>query len=340
MTRPGAFICGCAGLSLDDAERAFIHEADPWGLILFARNIDTPEQVRRLIEEFRHLTGRADAPVLIDQEGGRVQRLRPPHFTTWPAAAAYGRLWRADPLKALKAARLVTWLMGRELAALGISVDCLPVLDVPQADADPIIGDRAYATEPMTAALLARAALSGLHAAGVAGVVKHIPGHGRAPCDSHKALPRVATPLDELAAVDFLPFAALADAPMAMTAHVVYEAIDPDNPTTLSKEVIASVIRGRIGFAGLLMSDDLGMHALSGSMRERTERALAAGCDVVLHCSGDLAEMEQVAEAAGRLQGAAWRRAEAAARRPEPVADWPLEEAEALHRALITTADA
>ncbi|HHN67345.1 MAG TPA: beta-N-acetylhexosaminidase [Thermopetrobacter sp.] len=335
MAQTGAFICGCEGTALNPAERAFIREADPWGLILFARNIDTPEQVRRLIEDFRHLTGRA-APVLIDQEGGRVQRLRPPHFTTWPAAAAYGRLWRADPLRALKAARLVTWLMGRELAALGIDVDCLPVLDVPQEGADPIIGDRAYATEPMTAALLARAALSGLAAAGLAGVVKHIPGHGRAPCDSHAALPRVAAPLDELADVDFRPFAALADAPMAMTAHVVYEAIDPANPATLSKQVIATVIRGRIGFAGLLMSDDLGMHALSGSMRERTERALAAGCDVVLHCSGDLAEMEQVAEAAGRLRGAAWRRAAAATRRPEPVALWPLEEAEALHQALIT----
>jgi beta-N-acetylhexosaminidase len=304
-----AFICGVGGAALSAAEIAFLERARPWGLILFSRNIETPEQTRALVETFRAVVGRPRAPVFIDQEGGRVRRLRPPHWKAWPAAGSLAALFARDPLLALEAARLVTWAMGEELARLGINVDCLPVLDVPQPGSHEIIGDRAYGHEPRQVALLARAALTGLNGAGVAGVIKHVPGHGRAAADSHEALPVVEASAEALAAVDFLPFAALADVPMAMTAHVVYTAFDAERPATLSPVVIGEVIRGRIGFSGLLMSDDLNMKALSGSLGARAAAALNAGCDVVLHCSGDLAEMEEVAAAVPLLEGAAAERA-------------------------------
>jgi beta-N-acetylhexosaminidase len=303
-----ALICGVSGPVLTAGERAFLRDADPWGLILFRRNIESPAQLRDLTAAFRDEVGRADAPVLIDQEGGRVQRLAAPFWPAYPPARVFGDLYDADPPAGLAAARLVTRLIGEDLAKLGISVDCLPVADVPQPGSHDIIGDRAYHTRPEAAALLARAAMEGLMAAGVLPVVKHIPGHGRATADSHHALPVVDTPTAELRAIDFLTFAALADAPMAMTAHVVYSALDPDLPATLSPRVMG-MIRDEIGFDGLVMTDDLGMKALSGSLRSLAERSLAAGCDVVLQCSGDLAEMAEAAEGAGRLHGAAAARA-------------------------------
>jgi len=293
-----AFICGVSGPVLTASERAFLRDADPWGLILFRRNVESPAQLRDLTAAFREAVGRADAPVLIDQEGGRVQRLAAPFWPAYPPARVFGDLYDADPCAGLSAARLVTRLIGEDLAQLGINVDCLPVADIPQPGSHDIIGNRAYHTRPEAAALLARAAMEGLLAGGVLPVVKHIPGHGRATADSHHDLPVVDTATAELRAVDFLPFAALADAPMAMTAHVVYTALDPDLPATLSARVIG-MIRADIGFDGVIMTDDLGMKALSGTLRDLAERSLAAGCDVALHCSGDLSEMAEVAAGAG-----------------------------------------
>ncbi len=314
MTETGAFISGCEGTELSAAEQDFFARTRPWGLILFARNIENPGQVRRLVADFREVVGRPQAPVLIDQEGGRVQRLRPPHWRTWPPAMRFAELFERDRVEALRAARLVTWLLGRELAGLGINVDCLPVLDVPVPGSHEIIGDRAYGHDPLVVATLGRAAMEGLRTAGVAPVIKHVPGHGRARADSHLELPVVDTPMEELHGTDFVPFAACADAPMAMTAHVVYTDIDPEAPATHSSRVIGEVIRGEIGFDGLLMSDDVNMKALKGSLAERCERALAAGCDIVLHCSGVLEEMEEVAAAAGSLAGRGRERAGAAER--------------------------
>ena len=307
-----AFISGCEGPSLSAAERKFFAASRPWGLILFARNVENPGQVRALVEEFRAAVGRADAPVFIDQEGGRVQRMGPPHWRAYPPAMRLAELFETDRPRALKAARLVTWLLGTELRDVGINADCLPVLDVPAADGHEIIGDRAYGRDALTVIALARAAMEGLKAASVAPVIKHIPGHGRARADSHEELPVVEAPLEELRRVDFAPFAAFADAPMAMTAHVVYAAVDADAPATHSRKVTGGIIRGELGFDGLLMSDDLNMQALSGSLGSRGEKALAAGCDVLLHCSGVLAEMEEVAGVSGPLEGAAARRARAA----------------------------
>lgn len=318
-----AAIFGCAGLELSPGERDFFAEVKPWGFILFKRNIDTPSQVRRLVDSFREIAGRADAPVLIDQEGGRVQRLGPPHWQKYPTGRAYGRLGANDPLTRRELARLGARLMAHDLRALGINVDCVPVLDVPQAGAHDIIGDRAYADDPETIAMLGRAAAEGLIAGGVLPVIKHIPGHGRAGADSHQALPVVSAPHSVLSAVDFAPFRALSDMPMAMTAHVVYEALDKKRPATTSRRVIGKVIRGEIGFTGLLMTDDLSMKALSGGFDARAAEALKAGCDVVLHCNGDMTEMQAVAKGIGKLRGQSKRRAEAAlqrlARDPEPL---------------------
>jgi beta-N-acetylhexosaminidase len=269
----GAFIAGCAGLELTSAEVAFFRETQPWGLILFARNVDTPDQIKALTSSFRDIVGRADAPVLIDQEGGRVQRMRPPHWRTYPPGRAYAALYQQDPVAGLKAARAVYRLLAQDLAEAGINVDCVPVLDVPQPGSHEIIGDRAYGMTPEQVALLGRAAAQGLMDGGVLPVIKHIPGHGRAFADSHLELPVVDASRAELESVDFPPFAALADIPMAMTAHVVYSALDPDNCCTLSATVIGEVVRGQIGFDGLIMSDDLSMKALKGSFRERGERA-------------------------------------------------------------------
>ncbi len=334
---PSAFICGCAGLEPSRAEEEFFTTANPWGLILFARNVDTPGQVAALVRRFRACVGRPQAPVFIDQEGGRVQRLRPPHWRAWPAARAYGDLAGSDPARALKAAWMITRLLGEELRACGINADCLPVLDLPAPDGHQIIGDRAYAEDPFLIAALARAAMEGLKAAGVAPVIKHIPGHGRARADSHEELPIVDAPLDELRRSDFVPFSMFADAPMAMTAHVVYAAIDADAPATLSRRVIGEIIRGEMAFDGLLMSDDVNMKALRGPLPERCAAAIEAGCDVVLHCSGDLDEMRQVAKVCGPLQGEAARRAgqAEACMNATGAPDWERREAEELLAALM-----
>lgn len=287
-------------------------EFSPWGLILFKRNTDTPVQVIDLVSEFRGVVGRSDAPVLIDQEGGRVQRLGPPHWPIYPSGAAFGALYDRDKKAGQRFARLTARLMACDLAKLGISVDCLPLADVPVSGSDPVIGDRAYGTTPEKVTILARAVSDGLLDGGILPVLKHIPGHGRANSDSHKALPTVTTDSETLQKTDFVPFKALADLPMAMTAHVLFTAYDRHLPATTSRTMIEDVIRGFIGFDGLLMSDDVSMEALSGTIGERATAALAAGCDVVLHCNGKFDEMRAVAAAAPPLAGAALRRARAA----------------------------
>jgi len=306
-----AFITGVSGVALTAAERALVREARPWGLILFKRNIETAAQVAALVASFREAVG-AQAPVLVDQEGGRVQRLGPPHWPSYPAAAAYGRLYDRDQAAGVAAARLGARLIADDLYRLGIDVDCMPLADLPVPGADPVIGDRAYGDTPGKVAALAGAAADGLMAGGVLPVLKHLPGHGRACADSHLRLPVVNAERAELDATDFAAFRPLASLPMGMTAHVVFSAYDPVNPATTSVTMVRDVIRDSIGFKGLLMSDDVSMGALSGSIAERTRAALAAGCDIVLHCNGELAEMESVAGAAPVLVGNAARRAHAA----------------------------
>jgi beta-N-acetylhexosaminidase len=291
---PCAVILGCAGERLNPNERRFFGDADPVGFILFRRNCGSPEQVRDLVAALRDAIERSDAPVLIDQEGGRVARLRPPSWRLYPSAAWLGSL--PDPQAEL-AARLGARLIADDLEQLGITVDCLPVLDIPVAGADPVVGDRAYGTEPRRVTKLARAVCEGLLEGGVLPVIKHIPGHGRARVDSHHACPVVETEAEDLFRTDFAPFRALAAMPWAMSAHIVYMAIDPTAPATLSTRVISEVIRGAIGFDGVLVSDDLSMRALGGEIAERAERALTAGCDLVLHCNGDSREMEAVVTA-------------------------------------------
>jgi beta-N-acetylhexosaminidase len=307
-----AFISGCSGLELTPAERDFVAHSMPWGLIVFARNIQDAPQLGALIADFRRTVMRANAPVLIDQEGGRVQRIKPPLAESHSPAAVYGEIYARDPEAGLAAVRLGAMLIGAELRRFGITVDCLPVLDLICEGADKVIGDRAYSSRPEVVAALGRAAMDGLLAAGVLPVIKHIPGHGRAGADSHLALPRVSTMREALDATDFAPFRALADAPLAMTAHVLYESIDAEKPATISPSVIASIIRGAIGFDGLLMTDDLSMQALGGTIAARGEAAIAAGCDMLLHCNGRLEEMREVAFVAPTLSGEAGRRAAAA----------------------------
>jgi beta-N-acetylhexosaminidase len=314
-----AFITGVATTSLTDDERAFLRDAQPWALILFARNVQTVDGVRRLVEEFRATIGR-QAPVLVDQEGGRVQRLGPPHWPSYPPGAAYGRLFDNHRAAGVAAARLGARLIASDLYDLGIDVDCLPLADVPVAGADPVIGDRAYGATPEKVAAIAAAIAEGLAQGGVLPVLKHIPGHGRATADSHQKLPVVNADRSTLEATDFAAFRPLATLPMAMTAHVVFTALDPIAPATTSVTMVRDVIRDSIGFKGLLMSDDLSMGALSGTLGERTRAALAAGCDMALHCNGDLSEMRAVATEAPNLSGESGRRAEAALaarRKPE-----------------------
>jgi beta-N-acetylhexosaminidase len=307
-----AFITGVSGTELHAAEREFIRAERPWGFILFKRNIDTPAQVIQLVKEFRKEAGRPDAPILIDQEGGRVQRLGPPHWPAYPAGSVFGRLYDLDPELGLAAARLSARLIAADLGDLGVTVDCLPLADVPVAGADAVIGNRAYGTEPGKVAAIARAVTEGLEQGGVLPVLKHIPGHGRATADTHFRLPVVETSKAELERTDFAAFQPLADLPMAMTAHVVFSALDPAHPATTSATIIRQVIRGVIGFQGLLMSDDVSMNALAGSIAERTRAILAAGCDMVLHCNGKLDEMREVARATPELSGQALQRAERA----------------------------
>ncbi len=308
LPSPSAAIYGCAGPSLSAAEASFFRAANPLGFILFARNCQEPQQVRDLVAALRATVGRADAPVLIDQEGGRVARLKPPHWRAAPPASYFGRLASHDRERAHEALKLNTQLIAAELTDLGIDVDCVPLLDLQFPGAHDVIGDRAFGGDPELVAELAGIVCQTMLAAGVMPIVKHIPGHGRARVDSHKALPVVETAKAELEASDFRPFKALNDAPWAMTAHVVYTALDTERPATTSPRVIAEVIRGEIGFDGLLVSDDLSMEALKGSLGERAAAALGAGCDVVLHCNGKADEMEQVAAAVGPLTAEAGRR--------------------------------
>lgn len=316
-----AAIYGCSGYRLTEEERAFFAGTRPWGFILFRRNVESPDQLRALTGDLRDSIGDPNAPILIDQEGGRVQRMGPPHWPKYPPADACLKATN-DPLAARELVRLGARLMAHDLRAVGIDIDCMPVLDVPVPGAHDIVGDRAYATDPDTVGQLGRAAAEGMLAGGVLPVIKHMPGHGRAFADSHKTLPVVHADFDTLDGWDFVPFKALSDMPIAMTAHVVFTAIDPDHPATTSKTAIR-LMRGHLGFGGLILSDDLSMQALSGSMTGRAEAALKAGCDIVLHCNGDLAEMAAVAEGVGKLKGKSKKRAEAALARivqtPEPL---------------------
>lgn len=296
-------IYGCSGAALTGDERRFFTEVRPTGFILFERNCLDPDQVLRLVAELKEITGRAGTPVLIDQEGGRVQRLKPPNWPARPAAAAFGAVAKHDRALAGEAARLNAELIAAELFNLGITIDCAPVLDVPAPGSHGIIGDRAFGYDPDTVAVLGMAAAEGFLSRGVLPVIKHIPGHGRAAADSHHGLPVVDDAAAELEKTDFPPFRALGHMPWAMTAHVVYTALDKDNPATTSERVIRDTIRGSLGFGGVLVSDDIGMKALSGTFAERAAAALAAGCDLVLHCSGDMAEMEDTAGGAGPLTG-------------------------------------
>jgi beta-N-acetylhexosaminidase len=316
-----AFITGVSGLELTDSEREFIRAERPWGFILFARNVGTPAQVARLVAELCKLVEKPDAPVLIDQEGGRVQRLGPPHWPAYPPGAVFSTLYDTDRALGLQAARLSSRLIAADLIDLGITVDCLPLADVPVEGSDAVIGNRAYGTEPVKVAAIARAVADGLEQGGVLPVLKHIPGHGRATADSHFRLPTVDTVRNELERTDFAAFQQLADLPMAMTAHVVFSAIDPAQPATTSATMIEQVIRGVIGFQGLLMSDDVSMNALAGSIAERTRAIVDAGCDMVLHCNGKLEEMREVARQTPELSGQALARANkalASRKQPEP----------------------
>jgi beta-N-acetylhexosaminidase len=306
-----AFITGLAGTALTPDERSFLRESDPWGLIVFKRNVDSPDQVRSLTASFREAVGR-NAPVLVDQEGGRVQRLGPPHWPLYPAGADYGRVYDENAATGMKAAYLGARLIAADLVAVGIDVDCLPIADVPVAGANAVIGDRAYGDNAEKVAMIARSVADGLLAEGVLPVLKHLPGHGRATADSHGVLPIVETDKATLMASDFAAFRPLGDLPMGMTAHVVYTAIDPLAPATTSATLVRDLIRDWIGFRGLLMSDDISMGALSGPIAERSRAAITAGCDIVLHCNGKLEEMREVADAVPALAGDATARAAAA----------------------------
>lgn len=304
-----AAIFDCEGARPTETERAFFRDADPWGFIVFARHCESAEALSRLCTELRECVGR-HAPVLIDQEGGRVARMKAPAFPAHPAPSAFGALWEIDPRRARQAARLNAFLLGRMVSDLGVDVDCVPMLDVPQIDSDEaVIGDRALARRPDIVAELGRAMIEGLTEGGALPVVKHLPGHGRATVDSHHDLPRVSASREDLRAIDFAPFRELNDAPMGMTAHVVYEAYDRDRPATLSSIVIADVIRGEIGFDGLLISDDLKMKALGGPLGARAGAAIAAGCDIALCCNYPLADRIAAAESAPTLAGRSAERA-------------------------------
>ena len=301
-------VLGCAGVALDDGERRFMADADPAGFILFKRNCESPEQTQALIASLRASVGRPDAPVLIDQEGGRVVRLGPPHWRAPPAAALLGALAKIDSAAGTRAAWLNARLVAADLFALGFTVNCVPMLDLRLAGASTVVGDRSFGSDPQLVARLGRAVADGLSAGGIVPAVKHLPGHGRATADSHAVLPQVDAPLEAMRACDFVPFRALRDAPAGLTAHVCYTALDPERPGTLSPRVISEAVRGAIGFEGLLASDDLSMGALTGSVSERAAAALAAGCDLALHCNGRRDEMEDVAASVPRLAGQARER--------------------------------
>lgn len=310
---PTAAIFDCEGPRLSPEEKAFFKDVDPWGFVVFARHCETPDAVRAHCEELRECVGREDAPILIDQEGGRVVRMKPPTFPAHPAPAVFGELWKLDPAKAKKAARLNGYLLGRMVSDLGVDVNCVPMLDVPQIDADPtVIGDRAIAKFPDIITALSREMRDGSIEGGALPVIKHLPGHGRAICDSHYELPSVCARKDDLQSTDFPPFQHLRDTKMGMTAHIVYEAYDPDRPATLSPTVIEQVIRGEIGFDGLLFTDDLKMKALGGAIPDRISGSYDAGCDIALCCNFTTEEKRESAGALRDLAGKSAARAGAA----------------------------
>ena len=302
---------GLAGPALTDAERGFFREAEPAGFILFKRNVTDRAQVKALTDEMRSLSGRDDVPILIDQEGGRVARMQPPEWPAFPRGGDFDRLYDVAPMSAIEAIRANAQALAAMLREVGVNVDALPLLDVRQPGAHDIIGDRALGTEPLRVAALGRATLEGLKAGGAVGVVKHMPGHGRSMSDSHVELPVVEASAEDLE-TDIAPFKTLNWAPMGMTAHVVYTAWDKDVPGSLSPVVIGQIIRGKIGFDGLLMSDDLGMHALKGSFTDRAAGVIAAGCDIALHCSGDMDEMQACAKGVASIAPRAKARLDAA----------------------------
>jgi len=307
-----AFITGIKGFELTGEEKSFIAEHSPWGFVLFSRNIDNANQLRKLTDSLRAVTKRADLPIFVDQEGGRVQRLKPPLCPLYPPAAALGEIYKKNQEEGKRAAWLMARLIALDLRKYGFTGDFLPLLDAPVIGSHNIIGDRAYGDAPALVAVLGEQAAAGLRAGGIFAVMKHIPGHGRARADTHKEPARVPADKKALCGSDFTPFKALAEKiPATMTAHVIYEAYDPRNPATFSRAVIDEVIRVQIGFDGLLMSDDLSMQALQGTLAERTKAAFAAGCDMVLHCNGDIEEMRAVAANSPYLAGKARERAEA-----------------------------
>ena len=329
-----AVILGLPGPKLTAAERVFFRDANPWGFILFSRNVESPEQLRRLTSDLRDAVGR-DCLIFVDQEGGRVQRLRPPHWRNYPSGAAFAHLYAKKKRLGKRAAYLSYRLIADDLRKVGITANCAPVLDLPQKTADPIISDRAFGTKSVPIIDIAHAAMAGMMCGGVAPVVKHIPGHGRATVDSHKALPRIKASRKTLENSDFIPFRALADAPMAMTAHAVYEC-NSRSAVTVSKKSMTELVRAAIGFNGLVMTDDLDMKALKGNLTRKTERALAAGCDIALQCSGKLPAMVEVAKGAAVLEGRAKRRAIVAENCAEHVTEFDRELAEHEFKALLS----
>jgi beta-N-acetylhexosaminidase len=325
-----AAVVALAGTELGEDERLMLRRTPPAGLILFQRNCRDRDQLAALIAEARAAAGAA-LPVLIDQEGGRVMRLRPPVWRPLPAAGRIGLLARRDLPAGEEAARLLGRLIAHDLALVGIDVDCAPVLDVPVPDVHDAIGDRAFAADPLLVARLGRAFIDGLEAGGVLPVIKHLPGHGRARVDSHHALPVIDVSRDELEAVDLVPFRHCRDVPFAMTAHVLLPALDPLRPATQSPVIIGELIRGAIGFEGVLLTDDISMGALEGDLGLRVRRALAAGCDLALHCTGRIEETAVVLDAAGPLEGTSRARLQAALARRRPAGPF---DAEAGGRAL------
>nr|WP_319387371.1 beta-N-acetylhexosaminidase [uncultured Roseibium sp.] len=303
-----AFVSGCAGVTLTRDEIAFFREADPWGLILFARNVETRDQLRALTSAFREAVDRQDAPVLVDQEGGRVQRLKAPNWPKYPAPKLYGDLYRKDAETGLRAAWLGARLIASDLFEVGITIDCLPCLDVRFPDTVDAIGDRSLSGDPDVVTRLGQAMIDGAVSGGVLPVIKHIPGHGRAQVDSHLELPRVDVDIAALKSVDFRPFKALSGVSLGMTAHIIYNAIDPETAGTQSAKVVQDVIRREIGFEGCLMSDDISMKALGGDYVERSRKIITAGCDIVLHCNSEMSEMVAVAEAVPDLAGVSAQR--------------------------------
>ena len=317
---PTAAIYDCEGPRLGAEEKAFFKDVDPWGFIVFARHCSSAEELKAHCDELRDCVGRADAPIMIDQEGGRVARMKPPTFPAHAPPANFGALWRLDPAKAKEAARLNALLLGRMVSDAGVNVNCVPMLDVPQPDADPtVIGDRAIAGHPDIIAALGKEVIDGTLEGGAIPVIKHLPGHGRALCDSHFELPRVTARKEDLRSTDFPPFAALKNAPMGMTAHVVYEAYDPSHPATLTAQIVEEVIRKEIGFDGLLFTDDLRMKALGGAFDARVRDSYSAGCDIALCCNFTLTEKKESASALKDLNGKAKSRADAAMASLQPV---------------------